>query len=528
MATLVEAWSVVPVFAYSEKSERLISVLMDRIDDKEFFKKEKVARINDLKKRIASEESRGDNAYQEYNDLIAEYFSFNSDSTEHYLRKVMDLNVRMHDREAWLRNYLLIAWNNVQNGKILDANNILNDISREDIEKYSDIKRRYYDTKWSFFNDYSYVYSDSSVYARKRLAYRDSLLSVCSPEEDLYKYVSYEKMLEEGRYEEAKALIQPLFDRNDTGGGRAAYCLATICRKEGDRDNTKYYLAYAASLDLFNAVLENKAMRELGLMLYEDGDVDRAYKCLNSSLEDALEYDARAKVLQIVNDFPTIRNSYMSKIEKEKNISLGLLILSVCLLIGLALQIIYLAKQMRELNRARSIQREMNHQLQMLNAELSQSNEIKDKYIVQFLEICSDYIEKLNNYRFSLLRIANVGKFSELTSKLRSDEWVDAEISSLLKQFDSVFLSIVPGFIPGVNALMKPECQFDENAESLNTELRILALVRLGITDSTLIARFLRYSVTTIYNYRVKLRNNAVCPREEFDKNVSEIGLMYL
>ena len=166
-----------------------------------------------------------------------------------------------------------------------------------------------------------------------------------------------------------------------------------------------------------------------------------------------------------------------------------------------------------------------NASLKELNAELSESSRIKEEYIAHYIDRCSLYIEKMDNYRKHLQKIAAKGGAKELYGELRSTETIDAELKEFYAHFDDSFLKLFPTFVEDFNALLRPEARVHlKPGEKLNTELRIFALVRLGIASSTKIASFLRYSVTTIYNYRVKLRNGAEGDRDKFDEAVMRIG----
>lgn len=508
-----------------------------KIADKEQFKAIKQKRIDTIKEQIIRQEKDGRDAIDEYNALIGEYFSYSSDSTEYYLRKILPLCLARGDKEGYIRNLLLIAWNNAQNGKWIETQEIIRSIKREDLVS-NDLLERYYNTLWSFYNNYCSLNPQSPRFNEMRVAYRDSMMMYCDRNSETYTYACYEKRLEEKKYHEAEALIHPLFEEKSPNRGRAAYCLACIYKEEGRLQEAIYHLAYASAIDLKNGVMDNKDIYELGLLLYNEGDIDLAYECINSSLEDALVYNSNARINRISNDLPVIKDSYMGKIKKEKSRASLLAWLSTVTAILLACLTAFTLYQLRIIRRSRRLLKRTNEKLLQLNEEiqrknseldcinvnLTESNAIKDKYIVEFLVNCSEYIDKLNAYRFSLLKIANAGKYTELTSTLRSSSYTDAEIHTLMKNFDTVFLSLVPEFVPGVNQLLKAEARFDEGQFGLNTELRILALIRIGITDSVLISRFLRYSVSTIYNYRVKMRNNSLGERDEFERKVTQIG----
>jgi hypothetical protein len=192
----------------------------------------------------------------------------------------------------------------------------------------------------------------------------------------------------------------------------------------------------------------------------------------------------------------------------------------------------YLFRQMQKVSSIRKDLDRTNLKLNELNAELvgakknlKESNLVKEEYIAHFFDLCSTYINKLEDYRKTLNKHASNHQTDELMKLLRSTDLVENELEELYRKFDTIFLSLYPSFIDEFNTLQtKDEQIFLKSGELLNTELRIFALIRLGIADSVKIAGFLRYSISTIYNYRVKARNNSIVPRENFEEMVMKIG----
>ena len=191
-----------------------------------------------------------------------------------------------------------------------------------------------------------------------------------------------------------------------------------------------------------------------------------------------------------------------------------------------------LAKIRKELYQTNIKLKELNTDLQIsnsrilgINLELSNANKIKETYIGHFLDLCSTYISKLERYQNTLNKKAVEKKLDELYRMLKSSEMIDNELKELFENFDNIFLHLYPNFVEEFNSLLIQEERFElKQNELLNTELRIFALIRLGITDSSKIASFLHYSANTIYNYRTRVRNKAAVPREEFESLVSQIG----
>ena len=179
----------------------------------------------------------------------------------------------------------------------------------------------------------------------------------------------------------------------------------------------------------------------------------------------------------------------------------------------------------KQLYRTNQELKKLNQDLQDSYNNLEEANHVKEEYIARFFDQCSEYIEKLENYRKSLNAKAKNNQLDDLFKMIKSTTLVETELEELYQNFDSIFLNIYPSFIQEFNALLLPEEQIVPKAgELLNTELRIFALIRLGITDSIKIANFLRYSLRTVYNYRTKVRNKAAGSREEFEDVVKKIG----
>ena len=302
----------------------------------------------------------------------------------------------------------------------------------------------------------------------------------------------------------------------------------------------KIYYTISAICDIKNAIKENASLQALASVLYEAGDIENAYRCIKSSMEDAMFCNARLRTFEISKIFPIIDTAYQEKVVKQKEgLQFFLLLVSILSLFLIA-SLIYVYLQMKrvarirkelyrtniKLNELNSDLQENNIQLNNLNIELSEANRIKETYIGHFLDLCSMYISKLEKYQNTLNKKAVEKKLDELYKMLKSHDMIDNELKELYDNFDNIFLHLYPSFVEDFNSLLLEEERFTlKSNELLNTELRIFALIRLGIVDSSKIASFLHYSANTIYNYRTRVRNKAAVPRDEFEFLVSKIGV---
>ena len=321
------------------------------------------------------------------------------------------------------------------------------------------------------------------------------------------------------------------------------YLLGKIGEATHDLEARKKYYALSATSDIKNANKDNASLQELALVFYEIGDVDMAYKLTQSAIEDALYCNVQFRTLLMSEVYSIINTVYLER-EAQRKSELQIYLLCISLLsLFLIVAVIYVYIQMKKVSRIKTelfetSQKlaelnkditETNSQLQESNLQLSESNLVKEEYIAHFFNLCSTYINKLENYRIILNKKATAKQFDEIYKILKSTTLVDNELEELYKNFDIIFLNLYPTFVKDFNALLIPEEQIVlKQNELLNTELRIFALIRLGITDSVKIAAFLRYSLSTIYNYRTRARNKAAVSRNDFEEMVMKIGSMAL
>ena len=260
---------------------------------------------------------------------------------------------------------------------------------------------------------------------------------------------------------------------------------------------------------------------------------------MKRSLEDAVFCNARLRTYEISKMMPIINEAYQKQNETNRSQLIMFLISASILSLFLMTALFLLFKQMKRLSIAKQEISLANSQLSDLNTELSFFNEklnetnnalsetnlVKEIYIGRYMDQCSDYIGKLEGYRRKLNVMATTGKMNDLVSAVKSKDFIENELATFYTNFDQTFLQLFPNFITEFSALLiDDEAVQLKEGELLNTELRIFALIRLGIKDSAKIAVFLRYSVSTIYNYRSQLKNKAAGPREEFEARVMQIG----
>lgn len=545
---LVLALSI-EVSAKSEKDSTII-LLFDALSRKDEYVRAKEQRIYDIKRLLQMPDITDNQRYNLYNRLQDEYHAYQIDSATLYLEKNMTLAKRLGNEQSLIDTKLMLCFMYWQNGRFFEAVQLLGTINRRELDTMpKNLLISYYNAHKRLFRYYADALSDKNndYYKRSRL-YADSLLMIATPETQDYNLWVAEKFTEENRTKEARAILLNLLahsTKEDHNRAILASILANIYKKEGNIEQQKRYYAISAICDIKNAVKENSSMQALALILFKEGNIDNAYHCIQSSMEDAVFCNSKFRTYEITKIFPIIDSAYQAKSLKQKRqLQRYLLIVSILsLLLVFAIAFIYLYikrianirkelsytnKRLKELNNDLQLSNEqyhlLNDKLLEVNRKLSETNLVKETYLAKFIELCSHYIEKLDHYRRTLSRYAREGKMNELNAELRSSQYINNELTNFFTNFDETFLRLYPTFIEEFNALFpEGERQSTKPGEIMNTELRIFALIRLGINDSSQIALFLRFSITTVYTYRSKLKNKSLF-RDSFEEQIMKIG----
>lgn len=377
------------------------------------------------------------------------------------------------------------------------------------LEEYYDAARQMYFYIASYYVNYPDIHGP---YMKKSQEAQAKLLTLLEDGTPRFMLNQGEYFLSHQQYSKAKAVLLLLLDRipeEDNLYARACHFLADISKASGEHNAYIYYLTRSAIADTKGATLEVSSLQELGRMMYLNGDVSHAYDYLSTALSEAVECNAPLRILQSSNIFPIIESAHKAELRKsDVRIYIVMAIMAV-LLVGLAITLYVLHRKNRLMNR--------------MAVKLEEANSTKDVYISQFLNLCSIYMDKLNQFNKMVNRKITTGKVDDLLKLTKQGKFIEEQSKEFYDVFDDAFLHIYPTFVTEVNKLLRPEEQIVlREGEKLNTDLRIIAFMRLGIEESTRIAQMLNYSVYTIYTYRNKLKNRAI-NRDTFEDAVMHI-----
>ena len=519
--------------SYAMLPDSIAFQLNEALNQKEIYVKEKEKRISSFREVLSLASLTDMQKYELNEKMYQEYSKFKTDSAVHYMLENISLSQKSENDTLLINAQLNLAWLYSTKGKYIEANDILQNIDKKKLT--FDLLCSYYRTYNDFYSHYGLSNNDNKYYMESEL-YRDSLLNILDQNSFEYQLENTKKLLYSYKEDEAIAAFEKLLSQaDDTNPERAsiAYFLGYTYKRKSNLALQKKYFSISAICDVINSIKDNASFQNLALTCYELGEIDNAYRYIQSAMNDAVFCNVRYRTIESSEFYPIINSAFQAKEASQKEtLQFSLLLISLLSLL-LIVVMVYIYKQMKKLARIKNQLKktnkqltELNDELQMSNIHLEEANHVKEEYIGRFFDQCSEYIEKIENYRKELNRKAKNNQLDDLFKMLKSKAIVEAELMELYAKFDSIFLNIYPDFIEEFNNLLVPEERiYPKQDELLTTELRIYALIRLGITDSNKIASFLRYSLRTVYNYRTKVRNKSAVTRGDFEDYVKKIGL---
>ncbi|MEE1898616.1 DUF6377 domain-containing protein [Flavobacterium rakeshii] len=477
--------------------------------------------------------------YRINEQLYEQYRKFYLDSAIYYINRNISIGNTLNNGYYRDRSSIQLANLYSSKGNFLESQSLLDGVTIT--KQPNDLKALYYEFYSQFYEHYT-TNNPSEHYAKQIEVYRDSLLQVLSPDSNKYKINLAQQLMYKKEYSKARELLEKMENSStvkDPDYAMYVYLLGDIYMREDKQEEGVRYYCLAAVTDIENGIRDHGAIQNLAIYYYYQGKIDLAYKYAQSALADAVACNVKFRTLMMSEFYSIINASYQEKENAAKSTLRTYLTLISILSFFLILAVVYVYSQMRRISKVKEEllvsgerQKDLNmnlktanEQLKVFNSQLHESNRVKEEYIAQFFDICSSYIAKLDDYRKKLNKKAMNKQFDELSKILKSSSVTNEELHELYERFDTIFINLYPNFVSEFNDMLLPEEKIElKPGELLNAELRIFALERLGISDAVKIASFLRYSLSTIYNYRTKVRNKVAISREEFDERLKTIG----
>ena len=515
------------------------------IEQTERYVQQRESRIQNYKTALqVTDDSKA--RYEMCHKLYEEYHPYMSDSAIHYIGRCITLAEQMQDPVRADECRLKLAFQCTESGMYHEAMDVLNSLDAARINASSN-RRRYYSTLAHLYGELGY-YCKVPQLQGKYNAKHDEYIRMMGSDSIPVNDDEALQMKEVERFAAGDgegALRYSDLRLKQVKEGSHEYAIVAFYRYLdysilGDSVQSRYWVTQSALSDVKNAVMDQGAMWELANKLMADGDINRAYRYIHFAWQCANRFNTMKRNNQISPVLTVISDNYEASLKHANRLLAVLAVVASLLTALLAVILFYSNSQRKKLARARNELSESNTQLAQLNSQLSDlnsqlhetniklgdSNRVKDEYVGRFIHLCSFYIDRLDEMRKQVNKMVKSKDLNALHRFTSDSELRDKNLADLYEMFDSTFLHLFPNFVNDFNALLRPECRIVlPDPKTLNTDVRIFALIRLGIEDSSRIAEFLHYSVNTIYNYRAKIKNGALGDRDTFEAQVKSIDM---
>ena len=518
-------------FIYAGQTDSILFRLNQAMKKKDQYIVLKEQNIEKIKLLLTVRDLSLMQQYDIHQQLYEEYVKFSSDSAIVYMKKNRDISIQLNDRVLMDETAIYLSGLYSTTGSYIEAYELLRGINRKTLSEH--LLPLYFKTYSAFFSHYGQNNGQQEYYMFSGL-YRDSLLFTLDTGSFAYRleYAARQTFITEEPEPENDllSLLDQCCDCPDRG--YIAWLLGYMYQGMGIIEQCHLYYAISAISDIEHCNRDNASLQSLALQYMQQGKIKEANQFIHSAMDDALFCNVRYRLSETSTYLPIINAIYQ---EQEKNhmkrLYIMLIVISLLLMILIiSLFFFYrqnhiLSRMSRALSQANQKLNDLNHQLTATNNSLKEANLVKEEYITHFFDICSAYVDKLEAYRRNLNKHAKNNRMEEII-KILDYNIVKQELKELYTKFDTIFLKLYPSFVEDFNAL-RPEKEriILKDGELLNTELRIFALIRLGINDSVKIASFLRYSLSAIYNYRVKARKFCNADKKTFEELLMKMGI---
>lgn len=480
----------------------------------------------------------------ELNKSLSEYKSAHTPDEEYNaLRNLFNL-YRTYKLDSALivaDKRLIIARNLADNNKIISASLNMADIYSK--VGHSDLATLILDTldkkdvsagQMKYINNiYKTVYKNKlrqSLLPRERIEAMERLKQIRKSEMNeadknsrTFYMLQIEELREAGMYKEALAHIDEMSKKFEVdSNAQILFEMGLTYLEAGSADKGIELLAKSAAIDIENGTKEYKSLILLASVLFERGDLNRAFEYINYALDDSIESNAQIRTEEIIKIIPNIYQAFSKKERELKRRTawflgaIGVLnLLLLILIVALVREHKIKRGMIQEIN-------SINSGLTLRNKSLVESDKKKMEHLKQFMMAYANHIAKQKDFRKNLRRLLTTSQYSQAIERLKKEKEETSETTAFQEMFDAAFISMFPDFIYNISTLLKdaPENVYDDK---LTPELRIAALMKLGITSTSEISEMFQYSSQSVYNLRSSLRNRLKISWEEFEERVQTI-----
>lgn len=503
-----------------------LSQLDIQLKERGQYEQQKQKRINKLQQKIAAENNL-QNLYQLYGSLFNEYQSYNYDSAFVYGNKMINISERLNDPLKLTDSRLVVAYSCTSAGLFLEAKDLLQaiDSTKLDLDRkvafYSSNSKLYLDMALAIrHNPYEKFYYNQSIH------YSTAIIRLKGNNDPISKLQLINIYRCQQKYDKAIEATKEFLATEEVDERSKTLCIGGMGMfhlLNKDTLQAVALLTQAAIGDIKYVTKESSALSDLANIAYKRGNIERAYSYIKQSMDDAKFFNARHRKVEAGEIMPIIEASKFEMMQQQqKKLFISLVFVTFLFLCFLA-AMIFILKQMKQLKKARKLIQSQNIDLREVNKKLKEGNKIKDEYIGYFFSLNSAFMDEIESFRKLVSRKLASRQYSELMQIVKQADLKQNKENKFIS-FDAIFLKLFPDFVEHFNNLFPDKDKIVlQSPHVLTTELRIFALIRLGVTDSEHIAKFLNYSVNTINTYKTKIKNRSIISNNMFELKIMEI-----
>lgn len=508
--------------------EARLDELNDAIRQSATYDSAKAKQIKQLRQQLAAIAPNDLSARFNANLALYEaYKLYRYDSAYSYVRQLQQTAYLLNDPIRINQAGIKLSFILLSSGMFKESYDSLRNIHFEPLPQ--DLRAEYFLLMARYYYDIADYVNDqfhTPGYMSKGNMYIDSALQLLPTRSfDYLYYIGLRNIRNHRRAEAGNYFWQLLRDTTLTSHQVAltASTLADNYIQNGKTDSAMQLLVQAAVADIRSSTKETAAIFHLASLLFKQGDLQSASTYIEKAVNDAFSYGARQRKIQVSALLPLIEGEKMNRVQSEKKTLITYAAIVTLLLMVLVALVVVIFRQLRKLKQAQQIITEAHLKQQEINNKLLEANKFKDEYIGYFFNGNSEFYAKMEKFKKNLESKVQDRKLEEIRVIAHSIN-IKKEKEELVSNFDRIFLKLFPHFVESYNALFAPEDRIQlKEHELLNTDLRIFALIRMGVHDSEKIARILEYSVNTINTYKTKIKNRSIIPNEEFEHRIMDI-----
>ena len=530
-----------PLCGVAGRADGLLDELNQALAHKERYFKQRLDRIALLTSEFNNHRPADETKFRLGLRIYQEYRSFKYDSAFAYAQRVRQLADQLHSPQKQEIAKLNLAFIDLSSGMFKETFETLASIRPARLDSADKVD--FYFTKARSFSDLADYNAGNYYrpgYIAQAVACTDTALRYCRPASYAYWSIQGFRALKRNDVRASRAIYARLLRLPTLTPHQLAITASTaawVAELSGEPERGFELLTQAAIADVKTATTETVALFKLSDLCYRRGDLKNAYTFINQAQADATYYDSRLRQVQMGSIFSLIESQRINLIEQQRRRLTIYAVATTALVLFVIGFAVVIFRQLRKLQAAdaliSTINQELQHnnqhlsqlnqELSSLNQRLNEANHIKDEYIGYYFSVSSEYIDKIERFKNLMDKTLTTKQYAS-TQRIVDSLNIKKERNELFKGFDSVFLKLFPNFVAAFNDLLRPEERIElPEDQLLNTELRIFALIRLGIDDSERISKILGYTISTIYTYKTRVKKKSCYPSEEFEGRVRAI-----